>query len=294
MSVDGPKRGPCGHHELILKTPRKLPQAQQLNYPALSRARRAYILVPSTMERRARARAFMVRTDCAKFPSAIPIAAVFHLFSTSRIASHYHRCNCRQTSYYLTKLLRCAYNQRLVPLATTLTLADCVMSALNPTIRGDYAVLLARSSSSAGYIGSPAMLQGGWWVDRYAATLSILQNRFCESSIRSLNTAYLMAQFNVGYITPDSSSEALVYLTTLDAIEVYWLGYALLSYYIPCNDAYVDEHALGAQMVMLADWAAEKWIRKNLHAYEEAFMKDLWKPASVEWMAMILRATHLT
>ena len=155
------------------------------------------------------------------------------------------------------------------------------------------------------------MLQGGWWVDRHAATLSILHyvlvshasgrrevltNRFCESSIRSLNTAHLMAQFNVGHITPDSSSEALVYLTTLDAIavdkgqqhdfehpqklnsQVYRLGYALLSHHIPRNDAYVDEHALGAQMVMLADWAAEKWTRKNPHAYEEAFMKDLWKP----------------
>ena len=94
-------------------------------------------LVPSTMERRARARALMVRTDCAKFSSAtmpsqlvrprssecqthtthscsLPslfditvqnsVAALVNpgIRETYRIASHRHRRNRRQTSHHPT------------------------------------------------------------------------------------------------------------------------------------------------------------------------------------------------
>ncbi|KAH5638371.1 hypothetical protein HBI51_155700 [Parastagonospora nodorum] len=131
------------------------------------------------------------------------------------------------------------------------------------------ATVIARSSSS-GYVGLPAMFKGG-----------------C-----SLATNYLLAQYNVGHIILRGSS-GVVYLYIVDAIEVYWLGYALLSYSIPRNDPHVDEGAMSKQAAMLADWVAGCYAVTDPRGYEEDFLKELWEPASVEWMAMILRATHL-
>ncbi|KAH5322707.1 hypothetical protein HBI29_177040 [Parastagonospora nodorum] len=169
--------------------------------------------------------------------------------------------------------------------------ADRVMSPLTPSKpNGQYVVKIARSSSS-GYVGSPAMFKGGWWMDSHAATLSILQNRFRESVISSLATNHLLAQYNVGHIIPRGSS-GVVYLHIVDAIEVYRLGYALLSHSIPRNDPHVDEGAMSKQAAMLADWVAGCYAVTDPRGHEEDFLKELWEPASVEWMAMILRATH--
>ncbi|KAH4055920.1 hypothetical protein HBH70_224240 [Parastagonospora nodorum] len=165
------------------------------------------------------------------------------------------------------------------------------MSPLTPSKpNGQYVVKIARSSSS-GYVGSPAMFKGGWWMDSHAATLSILQNRFRESVISSLATNHLLAQYNVGHIIPRGSS-GVVYLHIVDAIEVYRLGYALLSHSIPRNDPHVDEGAMSKQAAMLADWVAGCYAVTDPRGHEEDFLKELWEPASVEWMAMILRATH--
>ena len=104
-------------------------------------------------------------------------------------------------------------------LTIILTLADYVILALNLIIRGNYAIPLAYSSFSTKYISLLAILQGSQQVDRYTATLLILQNQFCKLSIRSLNTTYLFAQYNISYIIL-RSSKAIIYLTTADAIKV--------------------------------------------------------------------------
>ncbi|KAH5401804.1 hypothetical protein HBI46_224540 [Parastagonospora nodorum] len=144
-----------------------------------------------------------------------------------------------------------------------------VMSPLTPSKpNGQYVVKIARLSSSR-YVGSLAMFKGG-----------------C-----SLATNYLLAQYNVGHIIPRGSS-GVVYLHIVDAIEVYRLGYALLSYSIPRNDPHVDEGAMSKQAAMLADWVAGCYAVTDPRGHEEDFLKELWEPASVEWMAMILRATH--
>ncbi|EAT76052.1 hypothetical protein SNOG_16585 [Parastagonospora nodorum SN15] len=104
------------------------------------------------------------------------------------------------------------------------------MSPLTPSKpNGQYVVKIARLSSS-GYVGSPAMFKGS-----------------C-----SLATNHLLAQYNVGHIIPQGSS-GVVYLHIVDAIEVYRLGYALLSHSIPRNDPHIDEGAMSKQAAMLTD-----------------------------------------
>ncbi|KAH6052125.1 hypothetical protein HBI54_042290 [Parastagonospora nodorum] len=125
------------------------------------------------------------------------------------------------------------------------------------------------------------MFKGGWWMDSHAATLSILQNQFRESVISSLATNHLLAQYNVGHIILRGSS-GVVYLHIVDAIEVYRLGYALLSHSIPRNDPHVDEGAMSKQAAMLADWVAGCYAVTDPRGYEEDFLKELWEPASVE------------